>query len=578
MPADFIRTIAFSALLGLTLTACRESTSGAQSPAPLCSADFSPITDVQGKGWTSPLADANVNVRGVVTRVQANRGFYLEEPARRVDPAASRALFVADAELARSVRKAQDVAVSARVTELGTARDTITSLTDVVAYAVCAEAAELPRSSLSLPANARLREGFEGMRLAIEGPLVLSDNYRLARGEIVLSSDAALRIATEEMKPGPSAPERERRDGERSVRAVLPGPAYPPIPVGATLEMPEAVLGHAGDSKALLLDADPRFHAPDPPVLAAREAGTLRIVSMNLLNYFNGDGRGGGFPTARGAGNPAEFERQQARTGAALAKIQPDLLAVQELENDGFGPDSAAQSLLELLNAQGAGDWAFIDPGQGPIGRDVITVGLFYRRASLEPVGPAALLRAEPFQGRSRVPLAQLFRERNSGQSLLVAVNHLKSKGRCPDQGPDADRGDGQGCWNHARVLAVQALLPWLDGLAAQSDTENLLILGDMNAWRREDPITAYRQAGLVELVEELSGLPQHSFLFYGRRGTLDYALASPQLRAFARRAVIWHINADWSHEQTLPRPWLGMSDHDPVIVDFVFSQAATSN
>ena len=87
-----------------------------------------------------------------------------------------------------------------------------------------------------------------------------------------------------------------------------------------------------------------------------------------------------------------------------------------------------------------------------------------------------------------------------------------------------------------------------------------------------------FRAAGYIELVEELSGLPQHSFLYFGQRGTLDYAFASPALRRSARQAVIWHINADWPQSMPLPEPWLRMSDHDPVVVDVDFSQAATSD
>jgi predicted extracellular nuclease len=258
--------------------------------------------------------------------------------------------------------------------------------------------------------------------------------------------------------------------------------------------------------------------------------------------------------------------------------MQPHLLAVQELENDGFGPHSAARSLLELLNSGGSNDWAFIEPAGDTIGGDVITVGLFYRQQILQPVGQAELLQGAAFENLSRVPMAQLFRERAGGQQLLVAVNHLKSKGRCPNAGPNADRGDGQGCWNRARVDAVWALSTWLDQLSKRTGTPRILILGDMNAWRREEPIGAYRDAGYEDLVEALAGLPQHSFVYFGQRGTLDYALATPDLLAAARRAVIWHINADWPRDMPLPRPWLRMSDHDPVIVDFELSQAATSD
>jgi predicted extracellular nuclease len=203
---------------------------------------------------------------------------------------------------------------------------------------------------------------------------------------------------------------------------------------------------------------------------------------------------------------------------------------------------------------------------------------LFYRTGALETVGDPEILAGPAFAALSRQPLAQRFRDRASGQDFLVAVNHLKSKGRCPESGPDSDQGDGQGCWNRARVEAVSALAPWLDKLAHEAATEHALILGDMNAWRLEDPIRAFREAGYVELVEQRSGLPQHSFLYFGQRGTLDYAFASPALAQVTRRAFIWHINADWPRDMAQPQPWLRMSDHDPVIVDLDFSQAATSD
>jgi predicted extracellular nuclease len=338
-------------------------------------------------------------------------------------------------------------------------------------------------------------------------------------------------------------------------------------------------MGHDGRAQRLLLESTPRAAAavnipldPPPP------EPYLRIVSANLLNYFNGDGRGGGFPTERGARTPQEFAAQRDRTRGALARIRPHLLAVQELENDGFGPASAARSLLDLLNETGDGDWAVVDPGSGPIGGDLITVGLFYRQQVLEAVGAPEVLRGAAFERLSRQPLAQRFRERASGEEFLVAVNHLKSKGRCPESGPDSDQGDGQDCWNRARVEAVNALAPWLAELGHESAAGRVLILGDMNAWRLEDPIRAFREAGYVELVEDRSGLPQHSFLYFGQRGTLDYAFASPALVQAARRAFIWHSNADWPGGMALPQPWLRMSDHDPVIVDLEFSQAATSD
>lgn len=554
-------------------------------PAAQCAGDFTPVAAVQGSAYTSPLLDTRVRVTGVITRVEPAAGFFLEDTvsatggqlAHGAANGPSHAMFVASAS-ASAVAAGQRVAVEGRVAETGSARDTLTTLVGAAVTATCAETLDLPLTEVRLPLDARQREALEGMRVAFAGDLVLTDHYNLHRGEATLSAGRPLRIPTEDAAPGAPSARSAKAGRDRELHVALPGQDRPALPVGVTVVGLQGVMGHDGRAQRLLLESTPQAGTvsipPDPPPAETY----IRIVSANLLNYFNGDGRGGGFPTERGAQTEAEFAAQRDRTRAALARLRPHLLAVQELENDGFGPASAARSLLDLLNASGDGDWAVVDPGGGPIGGDVITVGLFYRQRALAAVGAPEILRGAAFERLSRQPLAQRFRDRASGEEFLVAVNHLKSKGRCPESGPDSDQGDGQGCWNRARVAAVSALADWLAAAGRESAAERVLILGDMNAWRLEDPIRAFREAGYVELVEDLSGLPQHSFLYFGQRGTLDYAFASPALAQAARRAFLWHINADWPGGMALPQPWLRMSDHDPVIVDLEFSQAATSD
>ena len=176
------------------------------------------------------------------------------------------------------------------------------------------------------------------------------------------------------------------------------------------------------------------------------------------------------------------------------------------------------------------GSWSAVEPTSARIGKDDITVGLFYRSDILEPAGPAHILDSAPFRGISRQPLAQLFQDRSTGQRFLVAVIHLKSKVSCPKTGKNSDQRDGQGCWNPARVVAAKAVAGWLNGLAVKSGTDRILILGDMNAARNEDPVRVFRNQGFTELVEEIAGLPQHSYVYRGETGTLDYAFASDAL------------------------------------------------
>lgn len=567
-----------AALLGLVLAAgCTGSDLPTEPDGDPCHADLTPIPAVQGNGDRSPLLGTMVTVSGTVTFIESAGGFYVEDSGSPALSSSSNALFVSGVENPDAVQPGQQLVLTGLVAELGESQETITSLTDVTVLQICAEEVPLPLTRARLPLAPAEKEALEGMRVAFEQELTVSDVYNLHRRELTLSSNGVLRVPTEISDPGTAAVALAENNSNHSIVAQLPESGGA-LPVGSTMAPATGLMGHDGRGQRFLIESLPEFSLPPDAPLAPPAEGMVRVVNSNLLNFFNGDGAGGGFPTERGAASLDEFDAQSARIREAMARIQPDLLAVQELENDGFGPDSAAASLLAILNATIHDDWAVVTPRASRIGGDVITVGLFYRQQVLETVGAARILEGPEFQGLSRQPLAQLFRDRRSGTPFLVAVNHLKSKGRCPESGGNSDQQDGQGCWNAARISAVAAQLPWLEQLAGEMHTANLLILGDMNAWRKEDPIRRFRDPGFVDLVERLSGLPQHSFLYWGQTGTLDYAFASPAMARLAKHAEIWHINADYPRKMKQPRPWLRTSDHDPVIVDFDFSQSATSD
>ncbi|MDH3787716.1 MAG: ExeM/NucH family extracellular endonuclease [Xanthomonadales bacterium] len=566
-----------AALLGLLLlAACTES--GAPTPlsASLCQADTTPINLIQGDGWYSLLQETTVTTRGTVTHISESHGVYIEDNAQAWDGKRSRALFIADESLSLSALPGQVMAVNGQVAERGTSRDKQTSIIEVGNFEICADQSSLPQTRIALPLNSKSREALESMRVSLEQTLTVTDVYKLSSGEFTLSGSGVLRIPTEVKPPGKAAAEQERKNRNHSIVARLPKTGVSAMPVGSQFDDLSGLLGHNGRGQQLWLEGAPRADMPEPDTLKPAAAGYVRIVSSNLLNFFNGDGSGGGFPTDRGAKTYQEFLARATRTRAAITRIQPHLLAVQELENDGFGPRSAVQTLLDLLNQSGNTDWAFIRPGSDRIGTDVITVGLLYRQQVLEAVGKAHMLQSPEFDGLSRQPLAQLFRDRRSGVEFLAAANHLKSKGSCPDSGHNADQDDGQGCWNPARVAAVATQIEWLENLGETLGTTNIMILGDMNAYRMEDPVASFKAASYIDLVEQISGLPQHSFLYRGQTGTLDYLFASPAVAGYARAAQIWHINATLARNMDHPQPWLRASDHDPVIVDFDFSQPST--
>jgi predicted extracellular nuclease len=548
----------------------------------LCEADLQPIGAIQGPGDRSPFLERTATVAGIVTLVTGN-GFYIESLTPDDDPATSEGLFLAESRRERQPRPGAPVRARGRVAELGERRDTQTALVDLEAVAVCDDGSgtkrDLPATRTQLPLGSDRREALESMRITLDSRSLVSGVYRLRDGDFLVAADGPLAIPTEVARPGRDARQVRSRNRERLLPVRLAAEDRAVFAVGAELLSDEGVLGHDGFGQRLLLEAParlaPRHRAEAPP----REPGTPRIVSLNLLNYFNGDGRGGGFPAPRGARSLDEFEAQRARLRAAFELLQPDLLAVMELENDGFGADSAAEDLREDLERATGVSWRMVDPGMGRLGTDQIAVGLLFRPDRFEALGGPAVLDAAPFDLLSRTPLAQAFEHSASGRRFTVVVNHFKSKGSCPEQGRNQDQDDGQGCWNAARTAAARALAPWVHSLAKATDGR-ALILGDLNAYRLEDPVRELVDAGFRDLTGSAGPGHRYSYVYRGQSGTLDHALATPALAREVSLAQILNVNSPYPPGVTSnafrDAPWLRSSDHDPVLVEFRFSQSAT--
>jgi len=587
--------------LAVLFTACGGSRPGEDAPRedePLS------IGQVQGRGDRSPLEDSLVAVEGVVTGnfVAGLGGFFIQSPvgADDGDPATSDGLFV---EFARDrqprPKRGDRVLVHGKVVELGSGSTTLTTLTEArVEQRGRGQAATVRLDAA--PASAAEWERFEGMQLEISAPLVLSGNAGLLRfGELVTSFDSRLYQPTELHPPGEAA-RRVQADNLRRQLILddarsseypkelwyLPEPLSPetPLRAGSVLHGVRGVLDQRhGQYRLQLTDPIERIdQAPRPPPPVAPPG--LRIVGKNVLNLFNGDGRGGGFPTSRGAASMAELQRQRGKLVQSLIALEPDIAALMEVENDGFEPRSSLARLVEELNTAigEGGDYRFVDAGRGP-GQDEIRVALIYRASAVEPVDDAQTIETGPFAAGNRPPLLQGFRPRGGGPAFAVIAVHLKSKGGCSEAtGAEADQGDGQGCWNASRSEATALMGQWALSDPAGIGSQKAIIVGDFNAYSQEDPIRLLRQQGWRD--PDAGQPPAHSFVWQGRAGRLDHALASPALAPFLSGMVKWHANADeleaFDYELSRRRPeWFQedayrASDHDPLLIGVDFSRS----
>ena len=611
-----------------------------------------PIHTIQGTPATqrpggvhddkSPLEGRTVTVRAVVvgdfqgeTGVDDDKldGFFLQEEDVEADndPASSEGIFVYCAACPVDVQVGQIVTVTGEVGEFfGMTQINARNAADI-AVADAGNRLELVTpTSVDLPVVGDVDDFYEtheGMLVSFADTMVVSEYFELARyGQLILTESARMPQFTHANAPDAAGyaahlDELSRRriilDDDNNVQndalfndrpAFWPRPGFSVDKVvrgGSIIRNLTGVLhwsfaGQSGTDAWRVRPVEEAFSydfahpvrdtAPNPV------GGNVKVASFNVLNYFDGDGAGGGFPTSRGAHSPAEFERQTAKIVAALTAMDADVVGLMEIENDG---GSALGTLVGALNtALGVEAYAYVDAGV--MGTDEIAVGLIYKTATVQPLGAPQVLDAAAFTDpndsgsqRNRPALAQSFvvsdtTNADTGEIFTVVVNHLKSKGSGCGAGDD-DPERGQGNCNGTRTGGALALVDWLALDPTGSGDGDVLIIGDLNSYAMEDPITALKDGGYTNLIDRFGGVDAYSYVFDGQLGYLDHALGSATLTPQVTGVTEWHINADevnlLDYNDTVrddgeasyePKPAATelyradpyrASDHDPVVV-----------
>lgn len=585
----------------------------------VCGAPALPIHRIQGEGFQSPIQSALVQVEGIVTgSFQSTQdgglgGFFMQMPDAMHDnnPLTSEGIFVYDNNFGRSVYPGDVVRVEGVVAE----QFSETQLTNVSQVELCASN-HLDRVSpayVQLPINDYVElEALEGMWVETAQELVVTDVFNAVRfGEIFVSSQRLFQpsqvvLPGEPARALQAANNKDRliidnarsgsnrlplltgADGVRELSASNPIRAGFTVPAGF-----RGFMGYSFSEYRLRAEQDPRFNTQSNPRPAVpNRRGQLRVASFNVENLFTtlqGSGAtcGPNSLGCRGARTDSELERQLAKLTATIGKMDADVVALIEVEND--ANDYTLSVLVDALNrAYPRDNWQYI--ASGWLGTDAIKNAFIYRPRRATPVGDLAVLddSVDPDfdTSRQRPAIAQTFEVLGGGRFTAVNV-HLRSKASCPSSGPDADQNDGQACWNQWRTRSSAALARWLASDPTQGGTVNHLILGDFNAYGMEDPMTTLYDAGYTNLAfAENNGEPDvYSYTFMGQAGSLDHGLASPSLANQVLRAVYWNVNSDEIpafnySEGSLPGGFLDKpanfyqadefrsSDHDPLLID----------
>lgn len=552
-------------------------TPGAPSVCTQCGDPYLPIYNVQGSGSVSPYSGDYVTVEGVVTgdfQLSSQlSGFFMQDPLGDGFPATSDGVFVyakvgglgiLDVNVGDKIRLAGKVAEYYDLTEIGNVSDML----------LCETGDIVDPTDVSLPvATIPLWEQYESMLLTFPQALTATENYNLGRyGEVLLSSGGRLYVPTND-QDGTTAGNNLREiliDDGSGIQNPLLVPYLEPrgtLRIGDTLEGLTGNLYYDFGTYVLEPTAPVEFDPTNArPAAPADVGGTIKAASFNVLNYFTDLG----CPDCRGANNEEEFLRQKAKIVNAILGLDADIVALMEIENNG---DTAVADLVDGLNAASApGTYDYIPDPTEPFGSDAIKVALIYQPASVTPLGDA-MADFDPIFDRP--PLAQTFEFQ--GDKITVITNHFKSKG-CSGSENAEESDTGQGCYNHKRILQAEQLLTFISNIQAQSGDPDVLVLGDLNSYGLEDPISTLKDGGLVNEIAAFVPLEsRYTYVYNGESGYLDQALSTPSLDGHITGVDLWHINADeprildynleYNPEGLYsPDPYRS-SDHDPVLV-----------
>ena len=583
------------------------------------------IGTIQGTGSTA--TPGNFGIDAIVTAVYpawSPAGFYVQEAdaTADADPLTSNGIFVVST---------ATVAVGNRIKLFGAVQED--NLTPSFRQAVIIPSILINLSSgnalpapanVSLPVTASLTElePFEGMLVQLPYTLTVTDNADLGSfGEVRLSRNGFVYQPTQIIDPNDNPAVGTNTSGSSNVAAVtaynsqnlfrtillddgrngiplsLPYvDANNTLRVGSTITNLTGVLGFGFSNYRILPLPSGHPSGPAPSFsFAARPASppavggaTIKVVSFNIQNFFNGDGAGGGFPTARGANSLAEYVRQRDKLVEALFLLDADVYGLVEVENDGTGPTSAIAQLVNAFNTRAGvpGLYAFINDAVQPLPPtgDEIRNTIIYKTTSVTTVGlPMIDLNAV----HNRPPVIQTFNVTGVNKTFNLAVIHHKSKRCGGSTGLDTDQGDGQACFNETRKNQTTALLNFITTtVIPTSGTNSVIVVGDYNAYTEEDPIDMMRAAGY-----NYTGTNTDvSYNFDGQLGALDHAMITSSLVSTITGIGKWSINSTepaylgyedniqsggetinpWSSTYTVS-PW-ATSDHDPVVIGLLFS------
>lgn len=262
-----------------------------------------------------------------------------------------------------------------------------------------------------------------------------------------------------------------------------------------------------------------------------------------------------------GPHSASEHQAQRTKVSKGLAKIAADVYGFVEIE----AGDSALAEIARDLTKNTGKKYAYIHDGTG-INGTYTKSGFVYCTETIEPI---AKIQNNGTVSNHRSQM-QCFREIATGETFLMSENHFKAKSGS-GSGLDANQGDGQGQYNYKRTQEAQSVVAQYKRFRGLIKEKDIIVMGDLNAYAMEDPITVFIDAGFTDLHRAFHADSSYSYVFGGQAGYLDHAIVNSTMLPQVTGMTGYHINSDesddYTYDKSSDRSMFRYSDHDPVVV-----------
>jgi len=531
------------------------------------------IPQIQGTSTSSPYVSQLITTTGIVTAKFIGSGkiggFFLQDATGDGNPLTSDGIFVSTT--IDNMTVGDKVEITATVSEYSSR----TQLGTVTKTAILSSNNPLPTTKVIYNASNWSWEQYEGMLLDFDQTLYVTNNYSLqSSGQLTLNPTRKY-SPTNQCLPGTAdyaAYVLSNSKAQLTLDDGITSSGYTPIQfadgtgtrrTGERVSNLLAVVDYNGSKNVLYPAKIPTFYGnPRPTAPADLGNYNLKVCGFNLEIYL-ADSYGQGY----GPNSIAEASRQHTKIVSALLAIDADIYGLIEIQ---IGQDALTKLVNALNAATVSGRYAFVNDGTTNTGSTFTKAAFVYRT---DKVTPYLNLKNNDSPTPANRKKMQAFTMKSNGERFIYSINHLKAKSGCSSAtGADVDKGDGQSCYNATRVAEANSTLNFMNSNKTYYNDTDVLVMGDLNAYGKEDPIQTLIKGDLIDMHRAFHADSAYSYMYNGEAGYLDHALASVSMAAQITGVSVFHINSDeptmfeYAGSNYQPNMYRS-SDHDPVVV-----------